>query len=191
MGGSVNVGIEGLRSSPSSSVKLSLRDPSKNRLRGLVASPLLLVSVAAQGATTPEVFSWRSGLQLVLALSFVLAVFLVLIWLLKRFQPGLTGGSGSVIKVVASLPLGARERLLLVDLQGQQLLLGVSPAGISLLQVLEQPLTLPQRNLPTDFSGWLRQSMERRKTGTWRQTPASESAAAKQRSESSPQPPAD
>ncbi|MBU2730251.1 hypothetical protein, partial [Acidithiobacillus caldus] len=90
MGRSTSAGIARLRSFPSSSVKLSLRDPSKNRLRGLVSSPLLLVSVAAQGATMPEVFSWRSGLQLVLALLLVLAVFLVLVWLLKRFQPGLT-----------------------------------------------------------------------------------------------------
>mgnify|MGYP001626201701 CR=1 FL=1 len=177
--------------SPSLGVKLSLRWPSKNRLRGLVLTPLLLASVAAHGATTEAVFSWWSGLQLVGALIFVLAIFLVLVWVLKRFQPGVTGSSSAILRVVATLPLGTRERLLLVDLQGQQLLLGISPAGISLLHVLEQPLTPPQRNLPTDFSGWLRQAMERRRKGTWHETPVCEPTAAARRGDSSAPPSAD
>jgi len=176
---------------PLRGVKLSLQWPSKNRLRGLIPTPLLLASAVAQGATTTAVFSWWSGLQTVAALVFVLAVFLILVWLLKRFQPGVSGSSGAAIRIVATLALGTRERLLLVDVQGQQLLLGVSPAGISLLQVLEQPLTLPQRNPPTDFAGWLRQAMERRKAGTWQKTPTSTPAAAKHRDESDTPPSAD
>ena len=44
------------------------------------------------------------------------------------------------LRVVASLQLGAKERAVVVEVGGQQLLLGVTPAGICRLHELPQPL---------------------------------------------------
>ncbi len=44
------------------------------------------------------------------------------------------------MRVVASLSLSARERLVLVQAGEQQLLLGVAPGRVNLIEKYEQPL---------------------------------------------------
>lgn len=70
-----------------------------------------------------------TGLLLVVGLIFVLA------WLAKRFGYVNVGGQGQM-RVIASLPLGAREKAVLVEVAGQRLLLGVAPGRVSFLQSL-------------------------------------------------------
>jgi flagellar protein FliO/FliZ len=48
-----------------------------------------------------------------------------------------------VIKVVASQALGPRDRLVLVQVGGEQILLGLSAGRISPLHVLSEPVHLP------------------------------------------------
>ncbi|MFA7655096.1 flagellar biosynthetic protein FliO [Acidithiobacillus thiooxidans] len=129
-------------------------------------SPLAQASTPAV-MDTGSPFSWMSILQLFAALLFVLAVFFVVIWMLKHFQPGAMNNPVAGLKVVTSLPLGTRERLLLVQVGEQQLLLGVTPTGIHLLHTLETSLPDTTSNSATAFASWLRTAMERRKQGTW------------------------
>jgi flagellar protein FliO/FliZ len=44
------------------------------------------------------------------------------------------------MKVVAALSVGPRERVVLVDVGGQQLLLGVAPGRVNMLHRFEQPV---------------------------------------------------
>ena len=44
------------------------------------------------------------------------------------------------MKVLATLPLGTRERIVLIDAGGQQLLLGITPTQINTLHVFETPV---------------------------------------------------
>ncbi|MHB0887408.1 flagellar biosynthetic protein FliO [Acidithiobacillus sp.] len=118
--------------------------------------------------SSPAVFSFSAMLELFSALVAVLLVFLGLIWVLRRLQPGLGGGQRGALRVVASLPLGARERLLLIQMGEQQLLLGVTPAGITLLHTLEAALPEAQVSPPVPFAGWLQKAMERRNPGRWK-----------------------
>ena len=144
-----------------------VKDPSVSRTRQFYLLLLLLfapVSTLADTAT-PAVFSAAAILRLIGALFFVLLVFFFLIWVFRRLQPGAVAGAGGTMRVIASLPLGARERLLLVEVGKQQLLLGATPAGITLLHTLSEPLPLDSSSLA--FTGWLRQAMERRKNGSW------------------------
>ncbi|AKC87977.1 flagellar biosynthetic protein FliO [Pseudoxanthomonas suwonensis] len=88
---------------------------------------------AAQAPATPGVFGAFFALLLVLGLILGLA------WLLRRL-PGAGLRPADGLRVVASLQLGAKERAVVVEVGGQQLLLGVTPAGISRLHELPQPL---------------------------------------------------
>lgn len=64
----------------------------------------------------------------------VFAVLAVASWLLRRYQPRVGRG---LIRIESCLSLGGKEKLMVVQVQGRRLLLGVSSAGINLLRDLE------------------------------------------------------
>jgi flagellar protein FliO/FliZ len=64
-------------------------------------------------------------LSLVLVVGFIFAA----AWIVRRMPLGLGRGNGP-LKVLAALPLGPRERLVLVEARGEELLIAVSPAGV-------------------------------------------------------------
>ena len=70
------------------------------------------------------------------------------------------GRSMGRIRVIASAPLGSRERLVVVDIMGEQKLVGVTPQQITDLGVLSAPLAEP--DVAPDFSAtlgnWLKRS---------------------------------
>ncbi len=80
------------------------------------------------------------------ALIFVLAVFLAFVWLLRK-----TGNYNSVsakqLQVIGGLSLGAKERVVLLQVGKKQLLLGVSPGRVETLHVLMGDECL---NIPND-----------------------------------------
>lgn len=85
---------------------------------------------------------------------FLLALVLGAAWLVKRSggMPALRGGSP--LKVVAALSLGARERVVLIEVGGQQWLLGVGGGSVNMLHHFEQPIIAAGTD---DFAGKLRQ----------------------------------
>ena len=89
--------------------------------------------VGQHAASTPGLFGAFLTLLLVLGLIIGLG------WLLKRL-PGGGFRPSEGLKVVASLNVGAKERVVVVDVNGQQLLLGVTAGGISTLHQLPEPL---------------------------------------------------
>lgn len=78
-------------------------------------------------------------MSLGLGLLAVVAVFYGCAWLIRRMS-GMTGMNNSAIKVVSVLAIGARERIALVEVGGQQILLGITPSTIRTLQVFEEPV---------------------------------------------------
>ena len=74
-----------------------------------------------------------------LALVLVVALILALAWLLKKL-PGAGLKALPGLRVVASLAVGPKERVVLVDVGGQQLLLGVTQHNVSLLHTLAEPI---------------------------------------------------
>jgi len=98
--------------------------------------------------------------ELVLGLFAVIALILVLAWVVKRANvlPGQRAG----MQVVAVLPLGQRERAVLVQVGEQQLLLGVCPSQVSLLERFETPVIEPRRAPEGAFSKRLQDVMRQR-----------------------------
>lgn len=92
----------------------------------------------------------------VFALLFVVGLILALAWLARR-MPGVAGSSNRALRVVASLSLGPREKVVVVDVGGQQLLLGVGAGGTRALHTLAAPLPEAERAATPAFAQLLAQ----------------------------------
>ena len=104
---------------------------------------------------TPVVGSQVSGnmnaLGMILSLMMVLVVIVGSAFLLKRFN--LVQNSSSGLKIITSLSLSTKEKLVVVQVGEQQLLLGVTSQQINLLETLTEPLIVKQtKSTPPDKS---------------------------------------
>ena len=108
----------------------------------LLALPLsaLAAEPVAQVAAAPAVGSVSGQLtQLVLGLLLVIGLIFVLAWLMRRVQR-IGPGNGQVIELVGSRALGPRDRLVLVQVGEEQILLGITSGRITPLHVLKTPV---------------------------------------------------
>nr|WP_133501807.1 flagellar biosynthetic protein FliO [Lysobacter terrigena] len=93
----------------------------------------------------------------VFSLLLVIGLILGLGWLAKRMPGMKAGGGSSQLKVVASVALGPRERAVVLDINGQQLLVGVGQGGVRTLHTLEHPLPVAESTAPSVFAQVLAQ----------------------------------
>ena len=120
-------------------------------LPGLLLLPL--ASFAAEPAANtpaPAAAAAQAGTgmaaqlgQLALGLLLVVGLIFLLAWLLRRVQQ-LGPRGGQVIQLVATQALGPRDRLVLVQVGGEQILLGISAGRIAPLHVLKEPVPLAE-----------------------------------------------
>jgi flagellar protein FliO/FliZ len=78
------------------------------------------------------------ALTMIVSLLMVLAIIIVCAFILKRFQPIKIQGKG--LAIVTSMSLGAKERLIVVQIGDKQQLLGVTSQQITLLDTLDKAL---------------------------------------------------
>ena len=120
----------------------------KRLLGGLLALPLSALAaepvVSAAATAAPAVSAGVGGqlMQLVMGLLLVLGLIFALAWLLRRVQNTGTR-QGQVIELISSRALGARDRLVLVQVGNEQILLGLTPGRITPLHVLKEPVQVP------------------------------------------------
>ena len=108
-------------------------------------------ALAFQGATlaataTPMAseLSPVSGLvQMLLAMGLVLGVIFALAWLMRRVNPMALAGSQAALRVISGVMVGQRERVVIVEVQGKWLVLGVAAQSVTLLHTLDRPEDLP------------------------------------------------
>jgi flagellar protein FliO/FliZ len=110
-------------------------------------------AITTPAITAPAATSGPFGLAT--GLIFLLALVLGAAWLVKRSGGMQSWRSGAAIKVVAALSMGPRERVVLIELGGQQWLLGVTPGSINTLHHFEQPIIAADK--ADEFSSKLRQ----------------------------------
>jgi len=108
-----------------------------------------------------------SLVQTILSLGFVIALLVGLAWLLKRFGPKhITGGT--TVKLVGALSVGARERILVVEVGEQWIVVGASPGRMNALATMprqeidESTLASAQPIPGANFAEWFKQTIEKR-----------------------------
>ena len=100
---------------------------------------------ATLGVAQPESLTqdWAGHtLDMMGALVLVLAAVFLLSMVLRHLQQK-TAGNSSHLKVIQALSVGTKDRVLLVQVGVDQILMGVSPAGIQHLHTLTEPV-LPE-----------------------------------------------
>lgn len=99
----------------------------------VVASMLCQRAIAAEtDVPTPVDLAPAGLLQAVAGLALVVALIWIAGWFLRRMQPH-AGAHPGLLKVVASHSIGQRERVVIVEIGGQWLVLGVGAGSISSL----------------------------------------------------------
>lgn len=97
-----------------------------------------------------------------------IVVFLAVgLWAVRRMRPGAGMWNARDCAVLRSLPLGPRERLLVVRVGERQLVVGVGSGAVSLMCELEPPLAIPPGGVAEGkFGEAMRQAV-----GRWRRGP--------------------
>lgn len=94
----------------------------------------------------------------------VLGLMMGLAWWLKRFGPARNAGNAP-LKIVGGVSVGARERVMVIEVADQWIVVGVAPGSVTTLSTMprqETSASLPTNAVPANFSGWLKQTIDRR-----------------------------
>ena len=101
----------------------------------------LLVPVLTPAAVAAEASAPSTGAgfaQMLLGLAAVVALILGLGWVLRQTQAGSLRAS-RILSVVASHAVGTRERVVVIEIEGSWMVLGVAPGHVSRLARLPKP----------------------------------------------------
>jgi flagellar protein FliO/FliZ len=138
------------------------------RLFFCMSFPATAAAETAQPAYVPPPSAMSAGsmLQTFAGLLLVLAVIGAVAWLLKRYAANPATAAGT-IKVIAAAAVGQRERVVLVEIGGTWLVLGVAPGQVSALHNLPKASAEQfDGEFPAPPAGgfqvWLRQFTEKR-----------------------------
>jgi flagellar protein FliO/FliZ len=138
-----------------------------NRLRlfslsaALLSSSAFAAETAVPGANVPS----QAGnlMQVLFGLIAVLALMALAAWLLRRFNVA-KGLGGASIRVIGAVSVGNRERVVVVEVADQWIVVGVAPGSVNALTTMPRQETgvdeapAPARN----FSSWLAHTIEKR-----------------------------
>lgn len=106
-------------------------------------------------------------LKTILALMLVLGLLAGLAWVMKRYAPNIGGGNAN-LRVVGALNLGGRERIMVVEVGDQWIVVGAAPGRVNALHTMprqEGELGVAAANgaIPaTRFSDWLKNTIDKR-----------------------------
>lgn len=123
------------------------------------SAPVVPVTTAASSIT---------GLtQVALVLMLVVGLIAAIAWALRRFGV-VRQATGSTIRIVSGLTLSNRERILVLEIADQWIVVGVAPGGMNTLATLPRQDNLPpsglEQTLPPgkSFAYWLKQTIDKR-----------------------------
>jgi flagellar protein FliO/FliZ len=122
----------------------------------ILLSLALTADFAYSAATAPSAALGRTVVGLLAILTMIAA----LAWLARRFRIG-TGAQNGILSADAVLPLGPRERLVLVRAGDVQLLVGVAPGSVQHIHTFTEPLQAPPVAINAGFKDALQTLLQR------------------------------
>ncbi len=135
-------------------------------LTGLLPMPAFAAATVAGIPSTPAATKIAlpdltgETVHMLWVLGLVLGTIYALSWLLKRTQG--RGRSGlRALRSVEALSVGARERVVLIQVGERQMIIGVAPGNVRLLSVLDDPIAAPMAKTPPAFSETLQRILRR------------------------------
>jgi flagellar protein FliO/FliZ len=129
--------------------------------------PLLAMAEAfAQAPQAPAAADLGGSMwQMFFGLALVLALMVGSLWILKKLVAP-RGENAGLLRVIAGTAVGARERVVIVEVGSTWLVLGVAPGRVSALaEVPRQAGGTPQAAAPSPgegFPDWLRKVTQRK-----------------------------
>jgi len=118
-------------------------------------------ATALSPGAAPATDLGSSALQMVFGLLVVLALLLGTLWLLKRLsQP--RGPVAGLMRVVAGVAVGARERVVILELGNSWLVLGVAPGQVTTLAEIPRQEVAAAAAAHPDLPAWLKQVVKHR-----------------------------
>lgn len=127
--------------------------------------PLLTPFSALAADSVQTGISTGTYLQAALALALIVSLLAGTAWLARKVSGG-KGFGQSGMKIIGGVALGPRERIVLLEVGNEWLVVGIVPGQIRTLHRLEKGTSLPEENLsaPAEkpFSQWLHGIAERR-----------------------------
>lgn len=121
----------------------------------LAALSLVAPAYAASAeAPAPETGVTGGLLQALLGLALVLALIWGAAWVMRRLQPAI-GTQHGALKLIASQGVGQRERIVVIEIAEQWLVVGVAPGNVNAIATLPKGVVPPTSPVTNTFSGLL------------------------------------
>jgi flagellar protein FliO/FliZ len=137
-----------------------------NKLNKSIAVFLSALLLAQSSHAQSHSVSPTTGvIQILLALSFVIFLMLAIAWIIKRVGPGMIHQQ-LPMKIIGGMRIGNREKVMVIEVADQWLVLGITAQQINTLATLpKQELnetTQAEANTNNPFANWLKTTMEKR-----------------------------
>lgn len=132
------------------------------RLGLLALWPAAAVAHAADSASASSSAAGNL-VQVTLGLLVVLGLMAASAWLLRRFNAAKCI-SAAHVKIIGGVSVGSRERIVVVEIADQWIVVGVAPGRVNALSTMpRQEITAVTDAAPAkNFSTWLAQTIEKR-----------------------------
>lgn len=139
-----------------------------------LALPALLAAALAHAAPAAPAIEQQSRaaasagsfFQVLIGLIVVLGLLAAIAWILKRFNLA-RAGAHAPVKIVGGVSVGTRERVVVVEVAGQWIVVGVASGSVNALANLPRPGDIPETAAPEtaptgNFADWLKTKIEQR-----------------------------
>lgn len=125
---------------------------------------LLWLPAVTRASDQAKVASAGNLFQVLLGLVVVLGLMAGAAWLLKRFGAVRTS-AGNTVKIVGGVNVGSRERVLVVEIADQWIVVGVAPGRVNSLATMPRQEGAPTPDTAAtapNFASWLKKTIDKR-----------------------------
>lgn len=119
--------------------------------------PVETVKTQPMLAVNPMASAGKVALFLVV----IVGLILLLAWLVNKTKAGQLSQSNAQIRLLATLPLGLKEKIAVIEVGDQQIVVGITPQQITTLATLTEKLDTTTTNSSKNFADVLKMAIRK------------------------------